>query len=122
MRRGARASSTVISFCPGSSARLGTIPAIDVLNSISRLQSKITAREQQSSMRALRQALASYHQSEDLIQLGAYVAGSNAVLDRSIQLRPEIMNFLRQEPQTVSPLEETVAGLSHLAARLGDAK
>jgi flagellum-specific ATP synthase len=100
----------------------GHYPAIDVLNSISRLQSKITAREQQTSMRALREALASYHQSEDLIQLGAYVGGSNPVLDRSIQLRPEIMNFLRQEPQTVSGFEKTVAALNGLAAKLVAAK
>jgi len=96
----------------------GHYPAIDVLNSISRLQSKITAREQQTSMRALREALSSYQQSEDLIQLGAYVGGSNPVLDRSIQLRPEIMNFLRQEPQTVSGFEKTVAALNGLAAKL----
>ncbi len=100
----------------------GHYPAIDVLNSISRLQSKITAKTQQGSMRALREALSSYHQSEDLIQLGAYVAGSNAALDRSILLRPEIMGFLRQEPDTVSPFEETVAGLSQLAAKLGAGK
>src|SRR6202051_3935390 len=64
---------------------MGHYPAIDVLSSVSRLQSKITPKEQQGDMRALREALASYHQSEDLIQLGAYVAGSNQVLDRSIQ-------------------------------------
>ena len=96
----------------------GHYPAIDVLNSVSRLQSKITARQQQGSMRALRQALAAYHQSEDLIQLGAYVGGSNPVLDRSIQMRPEILSFLRQDAETASPFEQTVAQLNGLAAKL----
>jgi FliI/YscN family ATPase len=96
----------------------GHYPAIDVLNSISRLQSKITEKQQQGSMRALREALESYRSSEDLIQLGAYVGGSNPVLDRSIQLRPAIMDFLRQETQTASPLAETVAALNGLAAKL----
>lgn len=100
----------------------GHYPAIDILNSVSRLQSKITAKSQQGAMRALREALASYHQSEDLIQLGAYVGGSNPVLDRSIQLRPEIMNFLRQDPETVSSFESTVADLSGLAAKLSLAR
>ena len=96
----------------------GHYPAIDVLNSVSRLQSKITQKEHQESMRALREALASYHQSEDLIHLGAYVPGSNPRLDRSIALRPEILEFLRQEPQAVSPLEQTVSGMRQIAARL----
>jgi flagellar biosynthesis/type III secretory pathway ATPase len=70
----------------------------------------------------LREALASYHQSEDLIQLGAYVGGSNPVLDRSIQMRPDIMRFLRQDAEMVSPYEQTVAELHGLAARLSAAK
>ena len=100
----------------------GHYPAIDVLNSVSRLTSKITTREQQGSMRSLREALSSYHQSEDLIQLGAYISGNNPRLDRSIEMRPEILNFLRQEPQTVSPLTETVTSMAQLAQRLGVAK
>jgi FliI/YscN family ATPase len=100
----------------------GHYPAIDILNSVSRLQSKITGREQQGSMRSLREAMAAYHQSEDLINLGAYVGGSNPVLDRSIQMRSDIMQFLRQEPQSVSPFAQTVDELNGLAARLGAPK
>ncbi len=96
----------------------GHYPAIDILNSVSRLQSKITAKEQQGSMRALREALAIYHNSEDLIQLGAYVSGTNPRLDRSVRLRSEIMDFLRQEPETVSPLQTTISGMADIAAKL----
>jgi flagellum-specific ATP synthase len=96
----------------------GHYPAVDVLNSVSRLQTKITASAQQSAMRAIREALSAYHNSEDLIQLGAYVSGSNPRLDGSIRFRGEIMDFLRQESQTVSPLEETIAGMTGIAAKL----
>jgi flagellum-specific ATP synthase len=97
----------------------GHYPAIDVLNSVSRLQSKITAKEQQGAMRVIREALSTYHDSEDLIQLGAYVSGSNPRLDGSIRLRPEILAFLQQESQTVSSLEKTIAGMTEIAAKLG---
>ena len=97
----------------------GHYPAIDVLNSVSRLQTKITAKEQQSAMRSLREALSVYQSSEDLIQLGAYVSGANPRLDRSIRLRSEIMEFLRQEKETVSPLQETISGMAGIAAKFG---
>ena len=54
-------------------------------------------RRQKDAAAQLRQALAVYRDSEDLIQLGAYVAGSNPVLDASIRLRPEMLEFLRQD-------------------------
>lgn len=97
----------------------GHYPAIDVLNSVSRLQTKIAPKEQQSAMRALREALSIYQSSEDLIQLGAYVSGANPRLDRSIRLRSEIMDFLRQEKDAISPLQETRAGMAGIAAKFG---
>ena len=53
--------------------------------------------------RACAQALAVYRDSEDLIQLGAYVAGSNPALDASIRLRPELLDFLRQDQPHLHP-------------------
>ena len=97
----------------------GHYPAIDVLNSVSRLQSQISSPEQRAAARAVREALATYQQAEDLIQLGAYVSGSNPRLDRSIQLRPEILQFLRQEAEVSAPIEETLAGMARLAEKLG---
>jgi FliI/YscN family ATPase len=99
----------------------GHYPAIDVLNSVSRLGSKITSKEQQGAMRSLRGALSSYRQSEDLIQLGAYVSGTNPHLDRSIQARGEILDFLKQEPNTISPLTDTLSGMAELAEKIGAA-
>ena len=96
----------------------GHYPAIDILHSVSRLTSAVASRPQRDAAQKLRQALALYRDSEDLIQLGAYAAGSNPELDASIRLRPELISFLRQDAALNSPLAETLGSLSQLAARL----
>jgi flagellum-specific ATP synthase len=93
-------------------------PAIDILQSVSRLQSQLASPEAAAGARALREALARYRQAEDLIQLGAYVAGSNPQLDAAIQARPRILDFLRQEPGAGSPLDETLRRMGEIAAAL----
>jgi FliI/YscN family ATPase len=93
-------------------------PAIDILHSISRLTSAIATPKQKVGAQRLRQALSAYRDAEDLIQLGAYVAGSNPNLDTSIRLRPDILDFLRQEQTTTCPIEETLSRLDQLSARL----
>ena len=99
-------------------AAQGHYPAIDILQSVSRLTSAIATPGQKEGARKLRQALAAYHDAEDLIQLGAYVAGSNPELDASIRMRPELLAFLRQEHTANSPLGETLARLADLGTRL----
>ena len=93
-------------------------PGIYLLHSVSRLTSAIAPRDQQDAAQKLRAALAAYRDAEDLIQLGAYVAGSNPVLDSSIRLRPELLDFLRQHHHAKAPLEETLSRLKELAVRL----
>jgi FliI/YscN family ATPase len=97
---------------------VGHYPAIDVLNSVSRLQSQISKPEQKAAARAVREALATYQRSEDLIQLGAYQSGANPLLDRSIKNRPAILDFLRQDAEFNAPLGETLGGIAKLAERL----
>jgi flagellum-specific ATP synthase len=97
----------------------GHYPAIDVLNSVSRLQSQLSTPDQKKAARTLREALTAYQQAEDLVQLGAYVSGSNPRLDRTIQLRPDILKFLCQDAETNAPLDETLAGIYTLAGKLG---
>ena len=96
----------------------GHYPAIDILHSVSRLAPALSTPAQMASARKLRQALAAYRDSEDLIQLGAYVAGSNPQLDASIRLRPELTDFLRQEHGVNAPIEETLARMEELARGL----
>jgi flagellum-specific ATP synthase len=97
----------------------GHYPAIDVRNSISRLTSRIASPEQIARIQQLREALALYHDSQDLIQLGAYVAGTNPKLDAAIRLRPDIVNFLKQDARSFCSLAETLERLEKLAAALG---
>jgi flagellum-specific ATP synthase len=96
----------------------GHYPAIDVLNSISRLASQIATPGQLKAASKLREALACYHHSEDLLQLGAYVSGSNAKLDASIRSRERILHFLRQDAHEKSDLKDTLSTLTEIAAAL----
>ena len=96
----------------------GHYPAIDILHSVSRLISAIATPAQKEAARKVRGALSAYRDAEDLIQLGAYVAGSNAALDASIRLRPELTDFLRQDAHATSPIGETLQRLEELAGRL----
>jgi flagellum-specific ATP synthase len=94
----------------------GHYPAIDVLNSVSRLAARVALPEHREAARKVREAMAAYRQSEDLINLGAYVNGSNTHLDSAIRLRPRIDEFLCQAPELAEPLDKTLAGLYALAA------
>jgi flagellum-specific ATP synthase len=97
----------------------GHYPAIDILHSVSRLTSQIATAAQKDAARKMREALSAYRDAEDLIQLGAYVSGSNPVLDAGIQLRPELLAFLRQDHTATSPIQETLGRMQDLAGRLG---
>ncbi|HOL73813.1 MAG TPA: FliI/YscN family ATPase [Bryobacteraceae bacterium] len=99
-------------------AGMGHYPAIDILNSVSRLTSQVATPEQREAARKLREALATYHQSEDLIQLGAYVSGSNPKLDAAIRGRDQLLDFLRQDADGKSTIEETVNRMQALAKLL----
>jgi FliI/YscN family ATPase len=96
-------------------------PAIDILHSVSRLTSAIATPKQKTGAARLRQALSAYHDAEDLIQLGAYVAGTNPTLDASIRVRPEILEFLCQDQTTSVPIDQTLARLEQVAAHLDQA-
>jgi len=97
-----------------SLGQAGHYPAIDVLQSVSRLASAISTPEQKRAAQLIRQAMATYDRSEDLINLGAYVSGSNPQLDQAIQLRPRVSAFLRQPPEEFTPLEETLKRMQEL--------
>ena len=97
----------------------GHYPAIDILNSVSRLASRIATSDQRSSAQRIREALSVLERSEDLINLGAYVAGSNPRLDAVIRSRSEILRFLRQSPSETARVEETIRQMGELAQTLG---
>ncbi|HLG74604.1 MAG TPA: flagellar protein export ATPase FliI [Chloroflexota bacterium] len=86
-------------------------PAIDVLGSVSRVMSSIASQEHQTAAGMLRETLAAYRDARDLINIGAYVAGSNPQIDRAIRQLPGINAFLRQRPEEPTAFDDTVAGL-----------
>ncbi len=90
-------------------------PAVDVLESVSRVMPEVALPGQMEAAARLREWLAAWRESEDLIQLGAYVAGSNPLTDRAIERRPEIVRFLRQASGEGTPLARTVSWMIELA-------
>jgi flagellum-specific ATP synthase len=95
----------------------GHYPAIDILQSVSRLAPRLCTPEQKAAASKIREALATHERSEDLINLGAYASGANPKLDAAIRLRPLLLDFLKQDSQEQAPFEKTMAGLSELARR-----
>jgi flagellum-specific ATP synthase len=96
----------------------GHYPAIDILHSVSRLTSAIATPAQKQAAQKMRAALAAYRDAEDLIQLGAYISGSNPSLDTSIQVRPDLLAFLKQDHLISAELPDTLASMEALAKKL----
>lgn len=71
-------------------------PAIDVLESVSRCMVDVTPESHRNVAGDMRRVLATYRDAEDLINIGAYVSGSNPEIDRSIRLIPGVRRFLQQ--------------------------
>jgi len=77
-------------------ASRGRYPAIDVLESVSRVIKDVTTEEHRQAAIALRKMMADYSSAEDMINIGAYVRGSNPEIDKAIELYPAIQDFLKQ--------------------------
>ena len=89
-------------------------PAIDVLSSISRVMSDITDEKHRQNAHRLKQILATYRKAEDLINIGAYVAGSNSKIDYAIEMFEKISNYLRQTIEETVNYEASIAQLDTL--------
>jgi FliI/YscN family ATPase len=99
-------------------AAAGHYPAIDVMHSVSRLGPQLSTPEHMAAARKIREALATYDESKDLIELGAYVAGTNPALDAAVRMQPEIVSFLRQDTQVDAPFADGLARMQAIAERL----
>ncbi len=77
-------------------AARGRYPAIDILPSLSRLQSLLVDDSHRQAAADLRAAMAVYRDNEDLINVGAYQRGANPMIDRAIAMRQDIETFLGQ--------------------------
>lgn len=83
-------------------------PAIDVLNSVSRVMPAVTSREHMQLAASARKHLATYEKARDLVNIGAYVSGSDVDIDEALKVLPGLTAFLQQENKEVSPFEETL--------------
>lgn len=91
-------------------------PAIDVLQSVSRVMPDIVSREHIAGSGRLRDVLATYREAEDLINIGAYVSGSNSRIDYAIDLIDQARAFLKQDVEESLPFNDTVAELLEIFA------
>jgi flagellum-specific ATP synthase len=77
-------------------ATAGHFPSIDVLESVSRVSGAVTTPDQKAAATELRRLLAAHRDAKELIEIGAYVAGTNPTVDRARELSPAVDAFLRQ--------------------------
>jgi flagellar biosynthesis/type III secretory pathway ATPase len=91
-------------------------PAIDVLQSISRCMPDVVSKEHGLLARQLKDSMAAYQENEDLIQIGAYAAGSSPRVDRAIQLHEPLMKFLAQDRDDKAPFATGLTQLRQIGA------
>lgn len=84
-------------------------PAIDVLASVSRVMTEIVDSDHMQAAHKVRAILATYHEAEDLINIGAYVKGSNDEIDSAIQYIGAVKKFLQQDVHDFTSLSDTIA-------------
>ena len=92
-------------------------PAIDVLASISRVMSAVAAKEHKAVAGQLKNVLATYQESEDLINIGAYKAGSNKNIDFAISKIDQVNHFLEQSTEDKFDFEEITDAMTAIFAQ-----
>src|SRR2546422_9672056 len=97
-------------------ASRGHYPCIDVLHSVSRLMSHLVDSNQKSAAYEIRDLMATYKKSEDLINIGAYKRGSNQRIDTAIDRADAINTFLKQRAEEPSQFSMTQQQLVQLAS------
>ncbi|GAC1655642.1 MAG: flagellar protein export ATPase FliI [Vulcanimicrobiaceae bacterium] len=90
-------------------------PAIDVLGSVSRVMPDVVDQNHLSAASAIRDILATYREAEDLVNIGAYVPGSNPRVDLALSKIESIRTFLRQGIEEHAPYDETMLALMGVA-------
>ena len=92
-------------------AHEGHFPAIDVLQSASRLASELASQADLALMSSVVELMASYERNRQMVDMGAYKAGSNAGIDRAMQLFPAVRAVLRQSVLESSTRQDALARL-----------
>ncbi|MCD6707035.1 MAG: flagellar protein export ATPase FliI [Thiobacillus sp.] len=97
-----------------SLAESGHYPAINIEQSISRVMQSITTPEHQQQARRLKKLVSRYERSRDLINVGAYAAGTDPLLDEAIRLQTAIEAFLQQDISAHSNVQQSLSALEAL--------
>jgi flagellum-specific ATP synthase len=92
-------------------AQRGHFPAIDILQSASRVMKSVISGDHSGLAQKVRENLAVYKDAEDLINIGAYKPGANSKIDRAIRLNDGLIDFLRQKVEDKSDFEKTMRQL-----------
>ncbi len=95
-------------------ASSGHFPSIDVLESISRVSGAVTTPEQRKDAQQLRRLMAAHREVRELVEIGAYVPGTNPDADSARARWPKINEFLRQDMDDRTPVDEAWAALRRL--------
>lgn len=95
-------------------AQRAHFPAIDILQSISRVMRNVVGDKQYKNAQKIKECLAVYRDAEDLINIGAYKAGASQKIDRAIQSIDKINSFLRQDVGEVSNLEDAEGEMTEI--------
>lgn len=95
-------------------AEHGHYPAVDVLQSVSRVMTDVAEAEHKQLAQEMRSLLAAYRRAEDMINIGAYKSGSNPEIDRAIEKKQAIDNFLKQGLFEKSDWDQTFAGMKEI--------
>ncbi|MBN1853566.1 MAG: FliI/YscN family ATPase [Pirellulales bacterium] len=98
-------------------AAKGHYPAIDVLDSISRLMNDVTTPEHREAAKMIRSLLSALREHEDMIAIGAYRRGTNPLVDAAIDMRQEMDAFLQQKTDEITSFELSQQTLAQLAAK-----
>jgi flagellum-specific ATP synthase len=93
-------------------------PAVDVLESKSRVRDHLLGPAERKAANALLRAEAAFREKEDLISVGAYQKGSDLWVDAAVQLRDPMLAYLQQRPDESTPYAESRAQLAALATRI----
>lgn len=99
------------------SRRLATsshFPSIEVLDSVSRVETMITSPAQRALSAEMRRLLAAYRDARDLIEIGAYVPGTNPLVDRAVRLRVDLDAFLQQAKDQIVSLDDSWRALGEV--------
>jgi flagellum-specific ATP synthase len=104
-----------------SLANEGHYPAIDVLQSVSRLFLDLTSLAEREPVAAALECLALYERNRQMIDIGAYTSGSNPPLDRAMEIVPALLRFLRQNMNESMSRAETLKRLGAVVKRTAGA-